>query len=132
MVEYQLPKLRGRVRFPLSAPFFLPKNPQATCTVLAAQAARTVQAALVMLSKLMNYQISANIFCLFVGKIKAGMVKPFFVCKFTFRLQPAMLPVVFVVRMLSPPAFEHRSPMKQPHFVSILCFFASIAFHVNP
>ena len=73
LVEYQLPKLRGRVRFPLSAPFFLPKNPQATCTVLAAQAARTVQAALVMLSKLMNYQISANIFCLFVGKIKAGM-----------------------------------------------------------
>ena len=53
--------------------FFLPKNPQATCAVLAAQAARTVQAALVMLSKLMNYQISANIFCLFVGKIKAGM-----------------------------------------------------------
>ena len=59
-------------------------------------------------------------------------VKPFFVCKFTFRLQPAMLPVVFVVRMLSPPALEHRSPVKQPHFVSILCFFASIAFHVNP
>ena len=59
------------------------------------------------------------------------LVKPFFVCKFTFRLQPAMLPVVFVVRMLSPLALEHRSPMKQPHFVSILCFFASIAFHVN-
>ena len=71
-------------------------------------------------------------FLLICWQIKAGMVKPFFVCKFTFRLQPAMLPVVFVVRMLSPPALEHRSPMKQPHFVSILCFFASIAFHVNP
>ena len=67
-----------------------------------------------------------------VVEISGVHVKPFFVCKFTFRLQPAMLPVVFVVRMLSPPALEHRSPMKQPHFVSILCFFASIAFHVNP
>lgn len=65
-------------------------------------------------------------------QLELQTVKPFFVCKFTFRLQPAMLPVVFVVRMLSPPALEHRSPVKQPHFVSILCFFASIAFHVNP
>ena len=78
----------------------------------------------------MLYEVA--FFTYFYDMRAAKGVKSFFVCKFTFRLQPAMLPVVFVVRMLSLPALEHRSPMKQPHFVSILCFFASIAFHVNP